>query len=264
MIKINLCPIDELENPYWYIPDVAILVVVAILGYYGVSLYFGEIEDQIITTQEKISSLQASTSQLAPDLARFKTLDVDVNTLSGKLRSLQKITISKMEKYTPIIVLEHIQNLKPQGVWYTEFSLKNAQSTEFSLKGIAFDNMMTAELLTSMRATASSEVDPTDLRSQVFFDKLSLVETAIAPLTTTSSDSTAETTLFPPSNFDIKGIVLERATAVAPPQPKPQTPVANPSQPQTPPQPTASTKTHKETEGSASSMLQYARRGTTP
>jgi hypothetical protein len=221
MIKINLCPIDELETPYWYLPDVIILVLVCLLSYYGVDFYFASIQEEINSTQEKIASLQASTNQLAPDLERFKSLDNDVRSLSDKLKSLQKITVSKMEKFTPIIALEHIQNLKPQGLWYTEFSMKNAESVEFSLKGIAFDNLMTAELLTSMRATAYNEIDPTDLRSQVFFDKLTLIETAITTPPPTTPQQVAEQQNLPPSSFDIKGIIRERAAPVSHPSETP-------------------------------------------
>ncbi len=242
MIKINLCPIDELETPYWYLPDVIILVLVCLMSYYGVDFYFASIQEEINGAQEKIASLQASTNQLAPDLERFKSLDNDVKSLSDKLKSLQRITVSKMEKFTPIIAIEHIQNLKPQGLWYTEFSMKNAKSVEFSLKGIAFDNLMTAELLTSMRATAFNEIDPTDLRSQVFFDGLSLVESIITTPPPTTPEQAAEQLLtVPPSSFDIKGIIRERAVPVS----------------QTPQQPALSIQTQADT-------LRYARRDTPP
>lgn len=217
MIKINLVPIDELENPYWYLPDVMVFLVIALVSYFGVDGYLNSIQDEIDQTQEKIASLNNSTAQLAPDLERFKTLDNDVKTLQTKLQALQKITISKLERFTPLIVLEHIQNLKPQGVWYTSFSTTN--KVNFNLKGMAFNNIMTAELMTSLRATAAAEIDSTDLRTQVYFDDLDLVS---ALLTTSTPEADGQMSdAPPPSSFEIKGTIKERNVPTPSPAAKP-------------------------------------------
>jgi hypothetical protein len=215
MLKINLVPIDELENPYWYVPDLAVFLIIALVSYFGVDTYLSSIQQEIDETQEKIASLNASTAQLAPDLERFKTLDNDVKTLQTKLQALQKITVSKLERFTPLIVLEHIQNLKPQGVWYTSFTTTN--KVNFNLKGMAFNNIMTAELMTSLRATAATEIDSTDLRTQVYFDDLDLVS---AILTTSQTDADGQPTIGPPpSSFEIKGTIKERSVPSSQSQP---------------------------------------------
>jgi len=222
MIKINLVPIDELENPYWYVPDLILFLAIALMSYLGVDMYFGSIQKQINEANEKIESLNASTAQLAPDLERFKTLDTDVKTLQTKLQALQKITISKLERFTPLIVLEHIQNLKPQGVWYTGFSVTNTMN--FNLKGMAFNNVMTAELMTSLRATAATETDASDLRTQVYFDNLNLVEATLSPVTTTPTGETSRE--MPPSSFEITGVIKERAPPTPPSPVSGQTPIS--------------------------------------
>jgi Tfp pilus assembly protein PilN len=233
MIKINLCPIDELQNPYWAVPDAVVFTLIAIVSYFSVDLYFSAVQDQMNETQVKIESLSASTAQLEPDLARFKTLDQDVKALQTKLIALQRITVSKMEKFTPIIVLEHLQNLKPQGVWYTALTLKNGAIFEFSLKGMAFDNLMTAELLTSLRATASTDVDPSDLRSQVFFDGLSLIEAAISGTRPISPDPNELVSY--PSTFDIRGTIKERSAKPTLPSNFGSPPLGNTQSPLIPP-----------------------------
>lgn len=214
MIKINLVPIEELENPYWFAPDIAVFLIIALGSYFGVDMYFNSIQQQIEDIQDKVTSLNASAAQLAPDLERFKSLDQDVKTLKNKLQALQKITVSKLERFTPLIVLEHIQNLKPQGVWYTEFTMKNANVTDFNLKGMAFNNVMTAELMTSLRATLSAEVDPTDLRTQVYFDNLDLIEAALTTPDANNGDTSGQ---LPPSSFDIKGFIKERTPQMTKP-----------------------------------------------
>jgi Tfp pilus assembly protein PilN len=181
MIKINLCPIDELESQYWYVPDLAVAAVVAIVSFLGVQYYLGTIQEQIDTTQASIASLKESTERLAPDLVRFKDLQKNVAELNQKLDALKVITVSKISKYKPVIVVEHFQNLKPDGVWFE--SLRIGADTDpvgFEVKGRAFDNVLTAEFITALRSTESQEPDESDLRTQVYFNGLMLENTQVS------------------------------------------------------------------------------------
>src|SRR4051812_12451807 len=99
MIKINLCPIDELESQYWYVPDVAVAVVIAIVAFLGVQYYLGTIQEQIDVARSNVQSLNENTTKLAPDLERFKNLKKDVDELNNKLNALKAITVSKISKY---------------------------------------------------------------------------------------------------------------------------------------------------------------------
>lgn len=179
MIKINLCPIDELESQYWYVPDLAVAAVIAIVSFLGVQYYLGTIQEQIDTSRASIESLKENTAKLAPDLARFKDLKANVEELNQKLDALKAITVSKISKYKPVIVVEHFQNLKPEGVWFEELKVGADDPAEFEVKGKAFDNVLTAEFITALRSTGSQEPDESDLRTQVYFDGLVLQSTAV-------------------------------------------------------------------------------------
>ena len=140
--------------------------------------------------------------KLNPDLERFKGLDKDIQTLNIKLDALKNITVSKISKYKPVIVLEHLQNLKPDGVWFSHVAIGTSlpplerdkegangnaipesldakgsapvDNDSFEVVGQAFDNLLTAELMTAIRSTGSQELDEGDLRTQVFFADLAL------------------------------------------------------------------------------------------
>jgi Tfp pilus assembly protein PilN len=174
MIKVNLCPVEELESPYWYVPDLAVVITVAMAGYFGVQYYLGTIQEEVDKISQNIASLETSTKQLEPDLKRFQTLDQDVKKLNEKLIALQSITVSKIERIKPLIALEHLQNIKPIGVWYQSLEIGIGSPSSFKVAGQSFDNVRTAEFMMALRSTESQEVEPTDLRSQVYFTGLSL------------------------------------------------------------------------------------------
>ncbi len=177
MIKINLCPIDELESQYWYVPDIAVAVVIAVVSFLGVQYYLGTIQERIDTANANVASLTDSYDKLAPDLAKFASLQTDVATLNTRLNALKAITVSKISKYKPVIVIEHFQNLKPDGVWFESLKIGVETPNSFEVKGQAFDNVLTAEFMTALRSTESGDSDDSDLRTQVFFNGLALEAT---------------------------------------------------------------------------------------
>jgi Tfp pilus assembly protein PilN len=117
VIKINLTPIEELENPYWWAPDLAASIVIVGLTfgavYYHVSSAEGEINQRASEKQRLIDETMA----LNADVDKFNSLSGKIATLESRKNALRQITESKLVRYLPIILLENIQNLKPDGVW---------------------------------------------------------------------------------------------------------------------------------------------------
>ncbi len=205
MIKINLCPLDEIESPYWYVPDVIAATIVAVAVFFATQYYLGNIQDQIDGLVAEAASLDENTAKLTPDLEKFKNLGKDIAELNAKLSALKSITVSKISKYKPVIILEHLQNLKPEGVWFETVRIgfnvnaakavtagatglpqpaESAQAQEvnedgFEVKGQAFDHILTAEFMTAIRSTENQEIDSGDLRTQVYFNELTLIDANI-------------------------------------------------------------------------------------
>jgi len=138
-------PREELESQYWWVLDVSVGVAALVAAYLGVLYYFGTVQAQIDDVDAKTASLEASTKALQPDLERFKMLNRDIDQLVSKLDSLKKITVSKISRYKPVIVVEHFQNLRPDGVWFKSLKVgTGAAKDEFELRGQAFDNLLVA------------------------------------------------------------------------------------------------------------------------
>lgn len=178
MIKINLAPLEELENKYWYLPDVILVATIVIGCWSGVNYYLDTMRDDIEQLNIKRNDFIKSTKRLKPDLERFDQLNREVDQLRKKLSSLKQITVSKIARYKPVILLEHLQNLKPDGVWYNYYSDESDEGI-IRLVGNAFDSLLVAEFMSALSATRLQEFDPNDLRTQVFFSNVHLVKVSM-------------------------------------------------------------------------------------
>ena len=119
MIKINLTPVEELENPYWWIPDAAVLLLTLMISLGGVYIYVSTVEAEIAAQEADKNRMVAETQALTSDVERYNSLNQKIEQLESKKFSLKRITESKLVRFLPIILLENIQNLKPAGVWLT-------------------------------------------------------------------------------------------------------------------------------------------------
>ena len=141
--------------------------------------HLGQIQDEIVRVDEERRDFEKSYRRLKPDLERFAQLTKEVEQLKKKLNSLKQITVSKIARYKPIIILEHLQNLKPEGVWFTHLKDESDNSI-IRLTGRSFDNLLVAEFLSALLATRLQEVDSTDIRTQVYFSSAYLGRVSIA------------------------------------------------------------------------------------
>lgn len=119
MIKINLTPVEELENPYWWIPDLTALLVILAISLGGVYIYVSTVEAEIAVQEADKARMAAETQALSADVEKYNSLNQKIEQLESKKFSLKRITESKLVRFLPIILLENIQNLKPSGVWLT-------------------------------------------------------------------------------------------------------------------------------------------------
>lgn len=217
MIKINLTPVEELENPLWWIPDAIILAVLVMITFSGTYLYMDLTRNEISKIKGRQNLALSEIEALRPDLERYDDLNDKVNTLESRKNSLMRITDSKLIRYLPLILLENLQTLKPEGLWFrsvgfieaenpdnnlgnadgtnnpTGTNLAEVQGKEFpvqiELVGNAFDNIIIAEFMTSLKSTQNQAFERADVRTQLFFSKVQLSFAEITSLPTEESGS---------------------------------------------------------------------------
>ncbi len=173
MISINLTPSEEVENKLWFLPEVTFLVVMLGLTWSLTQYYLGSIEDDIRNIKDQEISFNQSRERLKPDLLRYDEIVKQLDNLQEKIDSLKKITVSKTTRYKPIVILEQLQNLRPEGVWFNDLR-DDTKKSVIEISGGAFDNLLIAEFMSLLADTKHQEFDPSDVRTQIFFREIHL------------------------------------------------------------------------------------------
>ena len=265
MLEINLTPLEELESPHWYVPDLVGLVLTLLIGYGGLQYYMGIQEQEILDVQADLAGLQSDLRQIQGEASQFDELDQKVNRLESKKNSLKRITESKLVRYQPIVLIESLQNLRPEGLWFNSLAFGDPgadatrnpavrrnqiraprqaggdegldQSTDAAngealngddeappprdvanpsvpeqltgqaqpgggqtrirIRGSAFSKILIGEFMTAIIATQNQEFNPLDVRSQLYFDQVTINS---AELSTTANAATSARDI---SNFEL-------------------------------------------------------------
>lgn len=174
MIYINFAPPSETEERFWFIPDLAFASVVFAILYLGAEFYRSQAEEKIDHVRSISADYVSKLSRLNPQLKRFSELNTENLALQKKIKSLEQITVSNISRYKPIVLLEHLQNLKPTGVWYSYVG-NVTNKNMLHLAGGAFDNLRIAEFISNLKSTKFQETDPSDFRTQVYFKDMHLI-----------------------------------------------------------------------------------------
>ena len=219
MIKINLTPFEELDNPRWWVPDAAILVLVMLITFGAVYLYIDSIEQKIAAKEAEKAGMVTETANLQGEVSKFNDLNTKIGTLDNRKNSLKRITESKLIRYLPVILMENIQNLKPDKVWLTGLAFVDKKKDEnvppppapipvqtdgsappptptpvqaapvkkdiefpttIEISGSAVDNIAIAEFMLSLKATQNQSFEKSDLRTQLFFSDVGIVFSQIS------------------------------------------------------------------------------------
>ena len=128
MIRINLAPPDELENPLWWLMDVSVLLLIGFVGYMGVQLYLNTIRDEIVAIDNQRAKAQAEIDNLKTDVEKHDKYFESLKNLNETVDSIRGIAISRVAKYRQVIIMEHLQTLKPQGMWFQKLNICNTTS----------------------------------------------------------------------------------------------------------------------------------------
>ena len=121
----------------------------------------------------KLHKYKTPYDNIAQDLEKFENLENEV-TLQGKISALKQITVSKLSKYESVVLLEHLQTLKPDGLWYEKIEI-NSAGKRIEAVGRSFDPILVAEFMGSLNDTKTQKVDPTDMRTQLFFSNVKII-----------------------------------------------------------------------------------------
>ena len=186
IITINLAPVEEIENNLWWLPDATIFIFAAAIAWSITNYQISTIEEEIQKREETTNNYKSAYNDIAADIRKVANLEEKISDLQRTHQSIERVTSSLLAKYLPIILMEHIQVLRPEGVWLTSFSfdqtIKKAQNnnnqssditdlrTPLVIEGQALSNTILSEFMTLLKDTKNQEHDLNDKRTQAFFD----------------------------------------------------------------------------------------------
>ncbi|EFX60342.1 hypothetical protein DAPPUDRAFT_124509, partial [Daphnia pulex] len=227
---------EELQNPYWWLPDLASLLIIVGVSFGSIYFYFASIENEINAREIEKQRLVQETALLEGDVEKFNSLNVKISALDSKKSSLQRITESKLVRYLPIILLENIQNLKPEGVWFSSVGFveksasqpaippppsnvpdpsavpgqrleaKSGQNNPLTIEisGSARDNVLIAEFMMALKATQNQSFEKSDLRTQIFFSEIGISFSQVSTVSSSPAAVGAGDGASPPSTVSFK------------------------------------------------------------
>ncbi len=173
MIHINLAPPTEIKDKLWFIPELALFLFILAVSWTGVQLFLGHIEDQTTTLRNEIEDIGKNIAKLHPDVEKFEQMTNQIQILKDKIRAVQKITVSKTARYLPVILLEHLQAFKPEGLWFNSVE-QDARSSQIRVSGGAFDGLLIAEFMASLENTKKQAPTVNDVKSFIYFTRVDL------------------------------------------------------------------------------------------
>lgn len=173
MIRINLAPPSSLLSKVWFVPELTLFILIFASVSFLESSYLSSLEDETREIQASTASTLQDLEKLHADIERFAALTKQVEAISDKLKSIEGITISKVGRYLPIIVLEYLQTMKPLGMWFNTFQ-QDSKEKQIQLTGHVFDTLLVSEFINSIESTKKMMMDPRDIKSYVYFPNLIL------------------------------------------------------------------------------------------
>ncbi len=173
MIRINLAPPTETADKLWFVPELSLFLFFFALTWTVTQVYLTSIEAETSEIQSQITEFRKNIENLKPDIDKFAQMTKQIDLLKEKIRSVQKITTSKTSRYLPVILLEHLQTFKPEGLWFNSVK-QDSHSSKIHLSGGSFDNLLISEFMASLDGTKKQEYNPLDLKSSIYFPHVTL------------------------------------------------------------------------------------------
>lgn len=174
MLRIQLCPEGELENEHWYTYDALVFCVMAMLTWMAAGFWLNTMRDEILRLNDTAETWDKQTAEAQPMLQRHKALKSEIDVLDRKIEALKRITLNHPEKIRPIVVMEQLQTLRPEGLWYLTLTLDD--SNRLKIQGASMDSLLISEFLLGMRETMNPETWTNDVRTQVGFQNITVKE----------------------------------------------------------------------------------------
>ena len=168
-INLNLAPKKSTELKLWFLGEILVVVLSYIASSSLVDILENDLRREIQKVNEESLIVTKNIRRLKEDVKKYEALKEEEEKLVDIIKSVKNITVSKIKRFKPLILMEHIQNLKPPGLWLKSY-VDNSSESVIYISGRSLDSLIVTEFVSALRATGRQEYNPDDLRSQVYFE----------------------------------------------------------------------------------------------
>ena len=179
MIDINLKPYDDSSYKRMWLYDILIILIVGGAGLFLLHLYNNNISSDISLYEGRIIASQAKLKELHSYALDYDYRDEHLHVLQEKIAELRYIKISPLERYKPVILIEHLQNLLPPQIWLSSIKYDDYNSS-INVKGMGYNNLIISKFMHALKSTQSHDFNENELRSQVYFSDINILNISVA------------------------------------------------------------------------------------
>ena len=171
MLNINLAPIEEIEERLWFIADLVVVFLTYTVLSFCVDLLISNLKHDIAINKAEVASNQQQVRAMKKDIDRYDLLIVDVNRLEEKIKTIEQITVSKIKRFKTLILLEKLNNYKPDGLWFSYLEESDTDS-KVQIAGGALDSLLVAKYIKNLKEDKLKS--SSGIVNSIYFDKIYL------------------------------------------------------------------------------------------
>ena len=143
------------------------------LGFATLRLKFGTLGNDLSAKRQELSSLEAQAASAKQFTTQYTSLQEVSNSKSHRYDLLADRLAEDFGKYQPLLVIDAIQAIKPEGVWFDDFKIERF-GEDLEINASAKSGLLVAEFITKLKATYDSVAEKDDYLSQVKFRNISI------------------------------------------------------------------------------------------
>jgi len=122
-------------------------------------------------TQEQ--AYQSSIDNIKSESAKLEKYIEENDKLKNRIAGLGDITVTEINRFESVLLVEFMHSLKPAGLWYKSLKIDSG-SKKIDISGHAHDPSMIAHFIKSLISTKDKVPSEDDIRSRVSFEKIAI------------------------------------------------------------------------------------------
>ncbi len=171
MLKINLAPIEEVEDKFWFVIDLIAVFLAYVILSFAADLVISNLREDIAMKQADISLKKNQIRKMKKDIKRYDLIIIDVKRLEDRIKTIDQITVSKIKRFKTLVLLEKLNENKPDGLWFSYLE-ESEMDSKIMIAGGALDSLLVAKFISNLKEDKKKQ--DTSFFNSVYLDRINL------------------------------------------------------------------------------------------